>query len=100
MEGSEYSLDDLLAMITPDVYERLMGAVETGRWPDGRIVTDDARQQALQMTLLYQSRHNDSAQHMTVNRQGNIEIKSKSELKTQFRAETVEIVRLKPEDDS
>ncbi|CAG8998312.1 MAG: hypothetical protein CENE_00254 [Candidatus Celerinatantimonas neptuna] len=100
MKGSEHSLEDLLAMITPEVYQRLMSAVETGRWPDGRVVTGDARQQALQMTLLYQSRYNNSAQHMTVNRRGEIEMKSKSELKTQFQSETVEIARLKPEDDN
>ncbi|MFM2480098.1 YeaC family protein [Celerinatantimonas sp. YJH-8] len=91
-------VDQLLDMVTPEIYQRLQGVVETGRWPDGTSANEQQRQYALQMTLLYQNRHNEQAQHMTVNRQGAIEIKSKSELKMQFRHTGAEIAKLKPKD--
>ncbi|MFM2483573.1 YeaC family protein [Celerinatantimonas yamalensis] len=90
-------IEQLLAMMTPELYQRLATAVEIGRWPDGRVVSTEQRQHALQMTLIYQSRHNDDAQHMSVNRSGEIEIKSKNDLKAQYRDDSAMIARLKPE---
>lgn len=91
------SIDQLLAMMTPELYQQLCCAVETGRWPDGRKVLDKQREYALQATLLYQSSHNIEAQHMTVNTSGEIEQKSKAELKAQYRDDSLTIARLKPE---
>lgn len=91
-------VEQLLGMVTEDVYHRLQEVVEIGRWPDGRQASEQQRQRALQMILLYQNRHNDEAQHMTVNRQGSIEVKSKSELKMQFRHPDTNIAHLKSKD--
>ncbi len=45
--------------------------------------------------MLYQSRHNVDAQHMSIGTDGQIVTKSKQELKQQFAEET--LIRLRPE---
>lgn len=74
-------VEDLLSMMTPEVYQRMSYAVETGKWPDGTPLTPEQRDSAMQAVMLYQSRHNADAQHMTVAQGGDIEFKSKAELK-------------------
>ena len=51
------TLDDLLARITPEVYETLQQAVATGRWPDGGRLDDDQRALCLQAVLAWGERH-------------------------------------------
>ncbi len=70
--------EQLLKAITPEVYDRLVYAVETGRWPEGTTLSKDSCMQAV---MLYQSKHNTEAQHMTVAAGGEISFKSKQELK-------------------
>ena len=41
-------LKKLLDSITPEVYERLKQAVEIGKWPDGRALTDGQKALSLQ----------------------------------------------------
>lgn len=77
-------IETLLDTMTSDVYERLNYAVETGRWPEGEKITAAQREQAMQLIMLYQSRHNETAQHMTVEKGGEIKHKSKTELKREF----------------
>ncbi|MEM1113787.1 MAG: DUF1315 family protein [Pseudomonadota bacterium] len=43
--------------MTPEVYARLKQAVETGRWPDGRLVTPEQREHALQAVIAWGERH-------------------------------------------
>lgn len=43
----------LLQQITPEVYENLKRAVEIGKWPDGRLVTDEQRELCMQAVLAY-----------------------------------------------
>jgi uncharacterized protein YeaC (DUF1315 family) len=50
----------------------------------------------MQAVMLYQSKHNTDAQHMTVAVGGEISFKSKQELKKQFRQEESDIVRVNP----
>lgn len=37
-------LDDLLAAMTPEIYQRLMTAVELGKWPDGVSLTPEQKE--------------------------------------------------------
>ncbi|WP_434359587.1 DUF1315 family protein [Parasalinivibrio latis] len=89
-------VEDLLSMMTPEVYQRMSYAVETGKWPDGTPLTPEQRDSAMQAVMLYQSRHNADAQHMTVAQGGDIEFKSKAELKKAFGEGQEDIVRVNP----
>ncbi|WP_394251686.1 YeaC family protein [Vibrio profundi] len=88
--------EQLLSAMTPDVYERLNYAVETGKWPEGTPLSKEQRDSCMQAVMLYQSKHNVDAQHMTVAAGGEISFKSKSELKKQFQAGQEDIVRVNP----
>lgn len=51
------TLDELLAVITPEVYETLQQAVALGRWPEGDRLNDDQRAQCLQAVLMWGERN-------------------------------------------
>ncbi|PSV46719.1 YeaC family protein [Photobacterium indicum] len=74
----------LLDVMTPKVYQRISTAVEIGKWPDGSVLTQEQRDSAQQAVMLYQSRHNENAEHMSVEAGGDIKFKSKAELKRDF----------------
>lgn len=46
-----------IAEMSPEVYTRLLRAVETGRWPDGRALTSGQRESALQAVIAYGELH-------------------------------------------
>ncbi|GAK17486.1 hypothetical protein JCM19053_2432 [Vibrio sp. JCM 19053] len=79
--------EQLLQAMTPEVYDRLVYAVETGRWPEGTTLSKEQRDSCMQAVMLYQSKHNTDAQHMTVAAGGEISFKSKQELKKNNSAE-------------
>ncbi|MEZ5501359.1 MAG: DUF1315 family protein [Halioglobus sp.] len=45
----------LIANMSPDIYERLVRAVERGKWPDGRVLTSVQRANALQAIIAWGS---------------------------------------------
>jgi len=47
------NFEELLASITPDIYDNLCRSVEQGKWPDGRRLTDDQRETCLQAIIAY-----------------------------------------------
>lgn len=61
------NLDDIINSMTPEVYQRLSTAVELGKWPDGVTLTEEQKENCLQLVMLWQARHNTEAQHMTIN---------------------------------
>ncbi|MEE1672370.1 DUF1315 family protein [Agarivorans aestuarii] len=80
-------VDKLLAAISPEIYQNMLTAVETGRWPDGKQLSDEQRDHTQQMVILYQSKHNHQPQHFTVGTDGELVMKSKQELKRQYKEE-------------
>lgn len=74
----------LVKSMTPQVYERLLQAVETGKWPDGSVLSAQQKESSMQAVMLYQATVLQSEQHMTVGATGDIVHKSKRELKDQF----------------
>lgn len=86
---------NLIEAMTPDIYQRLAQAVELGKWPDGIPLTPEQKENSLQLVMLWQSRHNLDPQHMSINTEGLIVMKSKQELKQQFATEPM--VKLKPQ---
>ncbi|MFA0438578.1 hypothetical protein BCU70_04525 [Vibrio sp. 10N.286.49.C2] len=91
-------VEQLLNAMTPDVYDRLIYACETGRWPEGAALSQEQKDSCMQAVMLYQSKHNVDPQHMSVAAGGEISFKSKSELKKQFSVDQADIVRMKVAD--
>ena len=75
------NLDDIINSMTPEVYQRLSTAVELGKWPDGVALTEEQKENCLQLVMLWQARHNTEAQHIT---NGQMVMKSKQQLKEDF----------------
>ncbi len=71
----------MIASMTPEVYQSLATAVETGKCADGVALTAEQKENSLQLVLLWQVRHNDNPQHMSVVKGGEIMTKSKKQLK-------------------
>ncbi|WP_058909777.1 YeaC family protein [Entomohabitans teleogrylli] len=91
------NLDQIIAAMTPEVYQRLATAVETGKWPDGVALTDQQKENTLQLVMMWQQRHNTQPEHMTIGTNGQIVMKSKQQLKEEFGIVPETIVSLKPE---
>ncbi|PHM56567.1 MULTISPECIES: YeaC family protein [Xenorhabdus] len=91
------NVDDLLSAMTPEIYQRLVQAVELGKWQDGVPLTPEQKEHSLQMVMLWQARHNHDPEHMTIGTDGQIAVKSKQELKAMFQSEMV--ARLKPQSE-
>ena len=77
-------INELVASMTPEVYQRLATAVETGKWPDGVALTPEQKENSMQLVMLWQARHNTDAQHMTIDTNGQMVMKSKQQLKEDF----------------
>lgn len=88
-------LDEMIASMTPEVYQRLVTAVETGKWADGVALTPEQKENSLQLVLLWQARHNENPQHMSVAKGGEIVMKSKKQLKEEFGIGDDAITRIK-----
>lgn len=78
------NVDELVNSLTPEVYQRLATAVELGKWPDGVALTSEQKENSLQLVMLWQARHNTDAQHMTIDTNGQMVMKSKQQLKEDF----------------
>ena len=77
-------IEQIIDSMTPEVYQRLATAVELGKWPDGVALTPEQKENSLQLVMLWQSRNNRDAQHMTIDTNGQMVMKSKQQLKVEF----------------
>lgn len=93
------NMDSLLDAMTPDVYEQLSRAVEIGKWANGVQLTDEQQSNAMQAMMIYQSRFNQEAQHMTVAQGGELKIKTKTDFQQEIKGldNSKEIFRAKLE---
>ncbi|EKF75282.1 hypothetical protein A11A3_04860 [Alcanivorax hongdengensis A-11-3] len=51
------SFDDLIASMTPEVYQNMRRAIELGRWPDGRTLSPEQKALCLQAVIAWESRN-------------------------------------------
>ncbi|ABZ76588.1 protein of unknown function DUF1315 [Shewanella halifaxensis HAW-EB4] len=72
-----------------DVYQRLLSGVELGKWDDGTVLTPEQRASTQQVVMLYQARRLKQTDHFTINSEGQVNELSKSELKNQFKGESI-----------
>lgn len=80
------NIDALLSVMTPEIYQRLRTAAETGKWADGNSLNDEQRESCLQAVLMYQAKIERSNEHMTVNAAGEIVHKTKSQLRAELQS--------------
>ncbi|MFO3903867.1 YeaC family protein [Enterobacter hormaechei] len=78
------NIEEMINGMTPEVYQRLVTAVELGKWADGVALTAEQKENCLQLVMLWQARNNTDAQHMTIDTQGQMVMKSKQQLKEDF----------------
>lgn len=78
------NLIQVVENLSPELYQRLKHAVETGKWPEGTAVDDEQLQSAMQIVMAYQAKVLQSEEIMTVGKDGQIVEKSKQDLKKQF----------------
>ncbi|MGP6389748.1 YeaC family protein [Citrobacter koseri] len=89
------NLDEMIDSMTPEVYQRLSTAVELGKWPDGVALTPEQKENSMQLVMLWQVRHNTDAQHLTIDTNGQMVMKSKQQLKEDFGIAPKSIATLK-----
>lgn len=77
-------LEQIVNSMTPEIYQRLATAIELGKWPDGVALTPEQKENSLQLVMLWQARNNTQAQHMTIDTNGQMVMKSKQQLKEDF----------------
>ncbi|MGL4475310.1 MAG: YeaC family protein [Shewanella sp.] len=82
-------VETLIEQMPNEVYQRLLTATEIGKWEDGSLLTEAQREHSLQLVLLYQARHLQQTDHLTINEHGQLNELSKSELKKQFRGDSI-----------
>ena len=90
-------IEQIIASMTPELYQRLATAVELGKWPDGVALTPEQKENSMQLVMLWQARNNTDAQHMTIDTNGQMVMKSKQQLKEDFGIVPKPIATIKPQ---
>jgi len=75
----------LLTSMSEPVYQKLMQAVETGKWLDGSPLTEQQRETSLQAVMYFQAKTLKSDQHMTVGPDGEIVHRSRESLQQELK---------------
>lgn len=78
------NINEYAKNLSPSLYKQLKQTVETGKWLDGKPLSDQQKADTLQLILVYQSLHNDKPDHFSVAKGGEIYMEKKSVLKNQF----------------
>ncbi len=91
------NVDALVNTMSPEIYEKLRNAVETGKWLDGSPLSDEQKETCMQAVMLYQSKIIKSEEHMTVGETGEIVQKSRQQFKQEFTHQD-SIARFKQDD--
>lgn len=94
-------VEQLLASMSDDIYAKFKQAIETGKWLDGTPLSQEQRDTVFQAVLLYQAKVEQSEEHMTVGKNGEIVEKSKRQLLQelkQAKSNEINIARFKQDD--
>lgn len=53
-ESNNMQLDAFVRNMTPAIHQSLKTALELGKWPDGRLLTEQEREASLQAVIVYE----------------------------------------------
>ncbi|RUO22407.1 DUF1315 domain-containing protein [Aliidiomarina iranensis] len=88
--------EDALRAMTPEIYERMKTAVETGRWPDGQKLTATQLENAMELVMVYQAKRLQQDDHFTISPTGELVTKTKGDMRAELRMRTAnDIARFK-----
>lgn len=51
------NIEQMLAVLDPDIVSRLKTAVEIGKWPNGIVLTQEQRQICMQAVIAWEAQH-------------------------------------------
>ncbi|MGS0536030.1 YeaC family protein [Pseudoalteromonas sp. SaAl2] len=91
------NIDNLVNSITPELFERLQYGAATGKWPDGTLLSDEQKEQTVQLVMLYQAKVAQSNEQFTIGSNGEMVQKTKAQLQKEFTADN-EIARFSEHD--
>lgn len=61
------SVEELIAAMTPAIYEKLRTAIELGKWQDGERLTPEQLEHCMEVMILYEARNLPAAQRTGAN---------------------------------
>lgn len=79
--------NDLVSSITPETFERLIQAVELGKWPDGVKLSEEQRQHCIQLVMAYQAKYRPSDEAFRIGADGQLVTRSKRAMKADIKGE-------------
>lgn len=77
--------EDALRAMTPEIYERMKNAVETGRWPDGNKLSAAQLENAMELVMVYQAKRLKQDDHFTIAPSGELLMKTKGDFRAELR---------------
>ena len=51
------NIEEIYSALTPDIYEKFKTAIEIGKWPDGKVLTDEQKTTCMQAVIAYEHKH-------------------------------------------
>lgn len=78
------NITEYASKLSPELYKELKQAVETGKWLDGKALSENQKADTLQLVMAYQSLYNNKPEHFSIAKGGEIHMEKKSVLKKQF----------------
>lgn len=91
------NIDNLVQNITPELFERLQYGAATGKWPDGTPLSNEQKQQTVQLVMLYQAKIAKTNEQFTIGENGEMVQKTKAQLQQEFKSDN-EIARFSEND--
>lgn len=79
--------DDLVSSITPETFDRLLQAVELGKWPDGAKLSEQQREHCIQLVMAYQAKYCPSEEAFRIGADGQLVTRSKRDMKADLKGE-------------
>lgn len=92
--------DDLLATISPAIYQRLVTAVELGKWPDGVALSAEQKANSIQLVMAYQAKFCPSEEAFRIGADGQLITRSKAEMKANLQRPAAATIATFPLTDS
>ena len=57
MDKTPDNFERLLQSVTPELHKQLRQAIELGRWPNGDRLTEEQKENSLQLVIAWEARH-------------------------------------------
>lgn len=64
MTNQLQNYEQLIAQLTPDVYQNFKRALELGKWPDGSKVSDEQKNHCMSAVIAYEQLHVEETQRV------------------------------------